>query len=129
MKIPTYEKAIQAWTDGTFDPLELFVYDNEPAGDEDQKWRESLQNVVNYVSAIPEFTYDGNAQTIGQSQVTGELVVVVLTPEGTIEQSQDDEYVPKPDHIAGRIAFADAASVSKMIQICSQLLTNHLERN
>ena len=34
------------------DPLEKFVYDNEPAGDEGKDWRKSLREMIEYCLQI-----------------------------------------------------------------------------
>ena len=52
MKIPTWQEAKEAIESGSCTPLDVFVFDNEPAGDEDEKkFRLELQAAIDFVQS------------------------------------------------------------------------------
>lgn len=52
MKIPTWLEANEAVETGKYTPLDIFVLNNEPAGEEDEKqFRDELQSMIDYVSS------------------------------------------------------------------------------
>jgi len=53
-KIPTFAEVEEKIGDKT--DLELFIYNEEPAGDDAIRWREGLQNLVTEI--IIEFTHE-----------------------------------------------------------------------
>lgn len=60
MKIPIWDEAKELCEQSN--PITTFIYDNEPAGPEEEEWREQLQNLVDYV-------YE-QGYIAGQSQIT-----------------------------------------------------------
>ncbi len=50
IKIPTHEEATERVETNSASPLDVFVYENEPAGNEDsEKFRTELQNLLNSI--------------------------------------------------------------------------------
>lgn len=48
--LPTYEEAERAVESGTAGPIDVFIYNNEPAGEVDEKmFRDQLQEVLNFL--------------------------------------------------------------------------------
>jgi len=44
--LPTFEEAETRIDDGTDTPLDKFIVENEPAGEDAVEWREQLQDVL-----------------------------------------------------------------------------------
>lgn len=50
VKLPTHEEATERVVTNSASPLDIFVYENEPAGiDESEKFRTELQNLLNSI--------------------------------------------------------------------------------
>jgi hypothetical protein len=52
IEVPTWEQAKEAVERGDANPLELFVYHNEPAGREDEEFRKQLNAMIGFVCAL-----------------------------------------------------------------------------
>lgn len=47
--LPTYKDCSEATKNNSATPLQSFIEENEPAGDQDKSWRSELLDAVNYV--------------------------------------------------------------------------------
>jgi hypothetical protein len=52
IEVPTWERAKEAVDRGDANPLELFVYHNEPAGRVDEGFRKQLNAVIGFVCGL-----------------------------------------------------------------------------
>jgi hypothetical protein len=50
VSLPTYEECEVAVQNGSASALQRFIYENEPAGIEDQKWRRELRAALNEIA-------------------------------------------------------------------------------
>jgi hypothetical protein len=55
MRIPTFKEADYAIHEKReFTPLDIFIYQNEPAGEDDERiFRSGLENLIKYVKEQP----------------------------------------------------------------------------
>jgi len=51
VNLPTWDEVVRKMDSGvTLNPLEQFIYSDEPAGEGDMEWRKMLNNVLDYVT-------------------------------------------------------------------------------
>ena len=48
-QLPTWDQCRLQELNGTVNPLEQFVLYNEPAGQQDQRWREQLTKAIQFI--------------------------------------------------------------------------------
>jgi hypothetical protein len=58
VNIPKWEDAAEAVKNESASPLDLFVYNNEPAGLQDVEFRTQLQALLDYVSGLTQRATD-----------------------------------------------------------------------
>lgn len=51
MTIPTWEEAKERVEANRADPVDIFIYNHEPAGKEDDKFRTELETLIEYIEA------------------------------------------------------------------------------
>jgi hypothetical protein len=47
-ELPTWSECLEREFSNTATPLEQFILDNEPAGQQDQRWREQLTKAIQF---------------------------------------------------------------------------------
>jgi len=48
-QLPTWDQCLERDVRETATPLEQFILDNEPAGQQDRRWREQLTKAVQFI--------------------------------------------------------------------------------